>query len=73
MDKLRKEMEKTKGELVALSTSLKDKEGNTMIMTVKEYAEGDDNFFGRYTDDEEFTDGEEDGDEDDIALASFCT
>lgn len=66
-------MEKIKGEMVALSTSLKDREGNAMIMTVKECVEGDEDFFGRYTDDEEFTDGDEDGDEDDEALASFCT
>lgn len=72
MDKLRKEMEKTKGETVALCTSLKDREGNTMIMNVKECVEGDDDFFGRYTDDEEFTDGDEDGDEDE-ALGSFGT
>ncbi|KAL8157906.1 GPN-loop GTPase QQT2-like [Apium graveolens] len=73
MDMLRKEIEKIKGESVAPSTSLKDREGNTMIMTFKECVEGDDDFFGRYTDDEEFTDGNEDDDEDDEALARFCT
>lgn len=72
MDKLRKEMEKTKVETVALSTSLKDREGNSMIMTVNKCIEGDDDFFGMYTDDEEFTDGDENGDEYDVAVASFC-
>lgn len=66
-------MEKTKKETVALSTSLKDREANSMVMTVKECVEGDDKFFGRYSDDEGFTERDGDGEEDDEAVASFCT
>lgn len=64
MDKLRKDMEKSRGETVVLSTGLKDKEDkkNTMIDAEDEELEDedDDDDYERFTEDEDVVDEDED-------------
>ncbi|KAJ4721980.1 GPN-loop GTPase [Melia azedarach] len=75
MDKLRKDMEKSKGETVVLSTGLKDKEaGNRTMMDAEDEDEeldedDDDDDYGQFSEDEEDV-IDEDGD-DEVSKFSF--
>ncbi|KAG8484552.1 hypothetical protein CXB51_023074 [Gossypium anomalum] len=55
MDKLRRDMEQTRGETVVLSTGLKDKDGrrNTMMDPEDEVEEPEDDDYDRFTDEDE--------------------
>lgn len=63
MVRLRKDMEKSRGETVVLNTGLKDREAT--IMDVEDEEEGDDVNFERFSDSEDVLD------EDDEEIASF--
>lgn len=71
LDKLRKDMEKSGGETVVLSTGLKDKgdRSKTMMDEEDEEIEDDDDDYERFTDDDDAID--EDEDEDEVSRFSF--
>lgn len=72
MDKLRRDMEQTRGETVVLSTGLKDKDGrrNTMMDPEDEVEEPEDeDDYDRFTDEDE--DLIEDDEDEEIARFSF--
>lgn len=72
MDKLRKDMEKTKGETVVLSTGLKDKEGSSKsTMDEEDGEEDEDADYERFTDEEDVIDEDEDDDDEEVASFSF--
>ena len=72
LDKLRKDMEKSGGETVVLSTGLKDKgdRSKTMMDEEDEEIEDDDDDYERFTDDEDAIDEDEDEDEE-VSRFSF--
>ncbi|XP_030967066.1 GPN-loop GTPase QQT2-like [Quercus lobata] len=73
LDKLRKDMEKSGGETVVLSTGLKDKGDRSKTMMDKEDEEiedEDDDDYERFTDDEDAIDEDEDEDEE-VSRFSF--
>lgn len=72
LDKLKKDMEKSGGETVVLSTGLKDKgdRSKTMMDEEDEEIEDDDDDYERFTDDEDAIDEDEDEDEE-VSRFSF--
>lgn len=74
MDKLRKEMEKSKGETVVLSTGLKDKEDRSRTMMDEGNGgieEEDDDDYERFIEEEDVIDDDDDDDDEDEEIASF--
>eukprot|EP00262_Sarcandra_glabra_P017161 TRINITY_DN5795_c2_g1_i1.p1 TRINITY_DN5795_c2_g1~~TRINITY_DN5795_c2_g1_i1.p1 ORF type:complete len:409 (-),score=97.16 TRINITY_DN5795_c2_g1_i1:264-1490(-) len=74
MDKLRKDMEKSGGETVVLSTGLKDKEvgKSTMDDDEEEEEEEEEEEYGRFSEDEdEADDGEDEGEDEEVGRFSF--
>ncbi|KAL8129223.1 hypothetical protein V2J09_018378 [Rumex salicifolius] len=66
MEKLRKDMEESRGETVVLSTGLKDKEAPTKAMVEddeEEYVEEEDDEYGRFEDDDDAEGMVDDNDE----------
>lgn len=67
MDKLRKDMEKSGGETVVLSTGLKDKK-----MELDEDEEGEDSDYERFSEDgSDIIDDDDDDEDEEIASFSF--
>ncbi|PON93152.1 GPN-loop GTPase [Trema orientale] len=68
MDKLRKDMEKSRGETVVLSTGLKNKEESSKAMTDEEEEDEDEDDFETFIEDEDIIDEDED---EEVARFSF--
>lgn len=74
MDKLRMDMEKSRGETVVLSTGLKDKDGKSRTLMEEEYEEGkedDEDDYEALSEEEDYIDEDDNDEDEEVAKFSF--
>lgn len=74
MDKLRMDMEKSRGETVVLSTGLKDKDGKSRTLMEEEYKEGkedDEDDYEALSEEEDYIDEDDNDEDEEVAKFSF--